>query len=157
MERNNWYPTEAGTPQGSVVSPVLANIALHGLEAALEIKYKVTNKGGVNLQSKRGMVRFADDIVVFCESKEDAEASQQILAESMKVRGLTLSSEKTKIVHLSEGFDFLGFNIRQYPASNTKTGWKLLIKPSQKSVQAIRNKLRKIWFDGLGKTSRCAD
>ena len=150
MEEGSWHSTDAGTPQGSVVSPVLANIALHGMEAALGVKYRL-HKGGVALQSKRAMVRFADDFVVFCETQEDAEVSKQILDEWMKVRGLTLSPEKTKIVHLSEGFDFLGFNIRQYPVSNTKTGWKLLIKPSKKSVQTIRNKIRQIWLDSLGK------
>lgn len=150
LEGNHWHPTDAGTPQGSVVSPLLANIALHGMEAALGVKYKL-NHGGVNLRSKRALVRFADDFVVFCETQEDAEASKQILEEWMKVRGLTLSSEKTRIVHLSVGFDFLGFNIRQYRVSYTKTGWKLLIKPSKQSVQKIRNKLRQIWLEQLGK------
>ncbi len=68
----------------------------------------------------------------------------------MKVRGLTLSEEKTRIVHLSEGFDFLGFNIRQYRVPHTRTGWKLLIKPSKQSVQKIRNKLRQVWLEQLG-------
>ena len=69
----------------------------------------------------------------------------------MKDRGLTFSDEKTRIVHLSEGFDFLGFNIRQYPVSHTKTGWKLLTKPSKKSMQKIRDRLRQVWLDHLGK------
>ncbi|NET39674.1 MAG: group II intron reverse transcriptase/maturase [Cyanothece sp. SIO1E1] len=150
MEAGHWHPTDAGTPQGSVVSPLLANITLHGMEAALGVKYR-SLQGGVILQSKRAIVRFADDFAVFCETQEDAEVSQQILDEWMKVRGLTLSTEKTRIVHLSEGFDFLGFNIRQYPVPHTRTGWKLLIKPSKKSVQTIRNKLRQIWLDHLGK------
>ncbi len=149
MEAGQWYPTDAGTPQGSVVSPLLANVALHGMETALGVKYRSIN-GGVNLQSKRAIVRFADDFAVFCETQEDAEASRQILEEWMKVRGLTLSEEKTRIVHLSEGFDFLGFNIRQYRVPHTRTGWKLLIKPSKQSVQKIRNKLRQVWLDQLG-------
>src|SRR6266699_5294803 len=66
----------------------------------------------------------------FCESREDAEQVQRILVEWLKERGLTLSEEKTRIVHLTEGFDFLGFNVRHYPAPQTaRTGWKLLIKP----------------------------
>jgi RNA-directed DNA polymerase len=150
MEAEKWYPTEAGTPQGSVVSPLLANIALHGMEAALGVRYRVSN-GGVNLQSKRAVVRFADDFAVFCETRADAEASRQILDEWMKARGLTFSDEKTRIVHLSEGFDFLGFNIRQYPVPHARTGWKLLIKPSKQSMQKIRNQLRQIWLDHLGK------
>lgn len=152
-ENGHWYPTNAGTAQGSVVSPLLANIALHGMEAALGVRH-IPHKGGICLRSNRALVKYADDFVVFCKTRGDAEASKQILETWMNERGLTLSEKKTKIVHLSEGFDFLGFNIRQYPASNTKTGWKLLIKPSRKSMQSIRNKLRQIWLDGKGKSVR---
>jgi RNA-directed DNA polymerase len=78
-------------------------------------------------------VRYADDFVCFCETKEDAQQVQNILMEWLKERGLTLSEEKTRIVHLTEGFDFLGFNIRHYPAPLTsRTGWKLLIKREQR-------------------------
>jgi RNA-directed DNA polymerase len=95
MEGELWHPTDAGTPQGSVVSPLLANIALHGMESALGVKY---NKEG-ELRATRALVRFADDFVVFFESKEDAENAVKILTDWMKSRGLTLSDEKTKIVH----------------------------------------------------------
>jgi len=142
VENGIFHDTETGTPQGAIVSPLLANIALHGIEQVLSIKYK---KNG-ELISKRAFVRYADDFVVFCETKDDAELSVIILNEWMKSRGLILSKEKTKIVHISEGFDFLGFNIKQYRATNTKTGWKLLIKPSKKSIERIRNKLRQIWL-----------
>ncbi len=71
---------------------------------------------------------------LFCESQEDAETAKQILTEWLSKRGLTLSPEKTRIVHLTEGFNFLGFNIRLYRASNTKTGWKLLTKPSKENL-----------------------
>lgn len=146
MEEGLWHPTNAGTPQGSIVSPLLANIALHGMEFALGVKY---NKEG-ELRSKRALVKYADDFVVFCESFEDAENAIKSLTEWMKQRGLTLSDEKTKIVHLSEGFDFLGFNIRHYKDTTSKTGLKLLIKPSKKSVQNIRNKLRTEWRNCKG-------
>ncbi|MDJ0771950.1 MAG: group II intron reverse transcriptase/maturase [Mastigocoleus sp. MO_167.B18] len=146
MEGGLWHPTNAGTPQGSIVSPLLANIALHGMESALGVKY---NKEG-ELRSKRALVKYADDFVVFCESFEDAENAIKSLTEWMKQRGLTLSDEKTKIVHLSEGFDFLGFNIRHYKDTTSKTGLKLLIKPSKKSVQNIRNKLRTEWRNCKG-------
>ncbi|MDF5713059.1 MAG: group II intron reverse transcriptase/maturase [Rhizonema sp. NSF051] len=148
MEEEIWYPTNACTPQGSIVSPLLANIALHGMESALGIKY---NKEG-ELRSSRALVRYADDFVVFCESREDAVNAIKILSEWMKLRGLSLSDEKTKIVHLNEGFDFLGFNIRHYQVSTSKTGLKLLIKPSKKSVQNIRNKLRFEWHSYKGKS-----
>src|SRR6266567_9289468 len=81
-----------------------------------------------------------------CETREDAEQVQKILVEWLKERGLALSEEKTRIVHLTEGFDFLGFNIRHYPAPQTsRTGWKLLIKPSKESVQEVQKKLKGLW------------
>jgi len=82
----------------------------------------------------------------FAKRKEDAEHAIKTLDNWMQVRGLTLSKEKTKIVHLSVGFDFLGFNTRYYKDQTTKTGWKLLIKSSKKSVQNIRSKLRSEWL-----------
>ncbi len=84
---------------------MLANMALHAMEEALGVKY---DKRG-QIISKRAVVRYADDFVVFCETKEDAESTKQLLDAWLKERGLTLSAEKTKVVHLSEGFDFLGF------------------------------------------------
>ncbi|MHC5731346.1 MAG: group II intron maturase-specific domain-containing protein, partial [Nostoc sp.] len=71
----------------------------------------------------------------------------------MQARGLTLSQEKTKISHLTEGFDFLGFNVRHYKDQTTQTGWKLLIKPSKKSVLNIRSKLRSEWLNSKGKSA----
>ncbi|MDZ8089239.1 MAG: group II intron reverse transcriptase/maturase [Nostoc sp. DedQUE12b] len=143
VDKGAFYDSETGTPQGGIISPLLANIALHGLEKALGIKHDC--KG--YLISKRAVVRYADDFIVFCETKEDAEKSVTTLNNWMKERGLTLSQEKTKIVHLKDGFDFLGFNIRQYPVSNTKTGLKLLIKPSNETMQNIRNKLKLVWLN----------
>jgi RNA-directed DNA polymerase len=136
-----FHETETGTPQGGVISPLLANIALHGMEEALGVKlYR-----GVIWKSPRAMVRYADDFVVFCESKEDAEQAVTTLKEWLSKRGLSLSQEKTRIVHLTEGFNFLGFNIRHYKKTRTRTGYKLLIKPSKESVRTIREKLRDIW------------
>lgn len=118
------------------------------LELALGVKY---NKEG-ELRASRALVRFADDFVVFCETKEDAVDAIKTLDDWMQVRGLILSKEKTKIAHLSVGFDFLGFNIRHYKDQTTKTGWKLLIKPSKKSVQNIRSKLRSEWLKCFGQS-----
>lgn len=147
MEDGAFHQTEAGTPQGGIISPLLANIALHGMEKALDVKY---SKRGKSI-GHRMVIRYADDFVVFCETKEDAEKSAAILTEWLKERGLTLSKEKTRIVHLSEGFNFLGFNVRHYRVSSAKTGWKLLIKPSAETMQEIRRKLRQIWLDNKGK------
>jgi RNA-directed DNA polymerase len=142
LEEGVFHETERGTPQGGVISPLLANIALHGMEDALGVKHDQRGE----IRGPRAVVRYADDFVVFCQTKEDAEQAVALLQEWLKERGLTLSEEKTKIVHLTEGFDFLGFNIRHYPVSSTKTGYKLLIKPSRKSEQAIREKLKKEWL-----------
>lgn len=143
MEGNVFHETEAGTPQGGVISPLLANIALHGMEEALGV---TRNKRRGTINGPRAVVRYADDFVVFCESREDAEAAKKTLEEWLKEKGLQLSEEKTRIVHLTEGFDFLGFTIKLYPKQKTNTGYKLLITPSKKSERAIRNKLREAWL-----------
>ena len=147
IEQEEFHATEQGTPQGGVISPLLANIALHGMKDAIGVTYN--SKGQIS--GKRAVVRYADDFVCFCETKEDAEQVQSILVEWLKERGLTLSQEKTRIVHLTEGFDFLGFNIRHYPTPLTsRTGWKLLIKPSKESVENVQKKLKELWAKGQG-------
>jgi RNA-directed DNA polymerase len=147
LETDTLHPTTTGVPQGGVVSPLLLNIALHGMEAALGIRY---NAQGY-LISTRAVVRYADDLVVFCESKSDAETVIEVLTDWLRQRGLALSSEKTRIVHLTEGFDFLGFTIRQYKAPRTtRTGYKLRITPSKQSVQELRAKLRDHWLSLQG-------
>ena len=138
-----FHDTESGVPQGGIISPVLANIALHGMESALGIKYDQQG----HTMGDRGIVRYADDLVVFCKSQEDAFRAVDDLSRWMKTRGLALSKSKTKIVHLTEGFDFLGFNIRWYRDKNTKTGRKVLIKPSKEALQEVRNNIRQIWLD----------
>ena len=147
VEQEVFHTTERGTPQGGVVSPLLANIALHGMEEALGVKYNCRGQ----LIGKRAVVRYADDFVCFCETREDAEQVQKILVEWLKERGLTLSEEKTRIVHLTEGFDFLSFNIRHYPAPQTaRSGWKLLIKPSKEAVLDVRKNLKDLWNKAKG-------
>lgn len=93
---------------------------------------------------------FTLDLAVFCETKEDAEKAKFTLNAWLDNRGLKLAEDKTNIVHLSVGFDFLGFNIRHYTASYTKSGWKLLIKPSKKSLQKLRDKLKQNWLKLIG-------
>ena len=121
----------SGTPQGGVISPLLLNVALHGMEAALACKHNHKGK----IAGKRAVVRYADDFVVFCESQEDAlRVKDRLLPAWLAERGLTLSEEKTRIVHLTEGFDFLGFNVRHYSTPRTtRTGYKLLITTEQES------------------------
>ena len=140
MENNVLYPTEEGTPQGGIISPVLANMTLDGLERRLRERFpKTTIKG---IAAKVNFVRYADDFIVTAASKELLEHEVKPLIEAfMKERGLELSNEKTCITHIEDGFDFLGQNVRKY-----KTGkqHKLLIKPAQKNVHAHLEKLRDI-------------
>lgn len=151
VEEGDWHATPAGTPQGGVISPLLLNVALHGMEEALGVTY--SNQG--TLTGHRAVVRYADDFVVFCASRADAETIVATLTEWLGQRGLTLSTQKTRIVHLSEGFDFLGFNVRQYPAPKTsRSGWKLLIKPSKQSVKDVRSKRRAKWLQLRGSNAQ---
>jgi RNA-directed DNA polymerase len=139
MEMGELHETLTGTPQGGVISPLLANISLHGMESALGIQY---NNQGWRKPNKCAVVRYADDFVVMCQTEKDAEEAKGIISEWLAVRGLQLSTEKTRVIQLQNGYDFLGFNIRIYPSAKTTSGWKILIKPSNKSVSKIRKRLR---------------
>ena len=146
VEYGHQHETPTGTPQGGVISPLLANISLHGMETALDIRYQPTG-------ARIGMcavIRYADDFVVMCRTEEDAQYAQERLREWLAIRGLQLSPEKTSIRHLKQGFDFLGFNVRIYPTQKTRSGWKTLIKPSRKSVTKIRERLRNEWMSLRG-------
>ncbi|MCY4387996.1 MAG: group II intron reverse transcriptase/maturase [Desulfurellaceae bacterium] len=146
MEKNKKVPTEIGTPQGGVISPLLANIALHGMEKAVGVKYGKEH----TLKGPRALVRYADDFVICTETKEDAEQAQAEISEWLKERGLALSLEKTRIRHIQDGFDFLGFTLRHYPQAHSRTGWKLLTTPSQKSVASLKHRLKQEWHDLIG-------
>lgn len=149
VDRGVFAETTTGTPQGGIVSPLLANIALHGMESALGVSYR-KNRDAYKIKSTRALVRYADDFVIFAETREDAEACQSDIARWLAERGLELSQEKTRIRHLVEGFNFLGYNVRQYPVSNTRTGYKLLIKPSKESVTAFKYRMKREWSALVG-------
>jgi RNA-directed DNA polymerase len=136
-----FHATEEGTPQGGVLSPLLANIALHGMETALGVRY---DKAGGTI-SRRAVVRYADDFAVFCESRTDAEETVEILRSWLAERGLTLSSEKTRIVHNTQGLDFLGFTIRLHKTPRTRSGYRLSVTPSKEAERAIRARLKEVW------------
>lgn len=137
MESNRLYPTEAGTPQGGIISPVLANMALDGLEAVLESRFGKKNTKA-SYKTKVNYVRYADDFVITGISQELLESEVKPLVEAfMAERGLTLSPEKTVITHITDGFDFLGQNLRKYHG-------KLLIKPSKKNLRTHLQKIRHI-------------
>jgi RNA-directed DNA polymerase len=142
VEMGTYHETLTGTPQGGVISPLLANIALHGMETALGVNYD--NRGRLN--GNCAVVRYADDFVVVCQTHEQAQAARTTLTQWLAIRGLQFSEEKTRIVPISQGFDFLGFNVKHYQVSTTRTGWKLLIIPSKTSIQKLRLRLREEWL-----------
>ena len=156
VEFGKLHETLEGTPQGGVISPLLANIALHGMEEALGVKYQVIksgkHKGRVRCRSRIIIVRYADDFVVICLTEEEATWAKIRLGEFLKERGLEYSEEKTRITNMDEGFNFLGFNIRRYKVSNNKSGYKLLIKPSKESQKKVIGKLRQCWTESKGKS-----
>jgi RNA-directed DNA polymerase len=128
-------PTTEGTPQGGVISPCLLNVALHGLEEAAGVCYKTSGiHAGETVTGSPVVVRYADDVVVLCHSQQRAEHVKARLAAWLAPRGLAFNEDKTKIVHLGEGFDFLGFNVRRYHG-------KLLIKPSTAAIRRLRERL----------------
>jgi len=146
MEKEVLYPTGSGTPQGGVISPLLANIALHGLDETLGIRRLMRRDGYSRIVGNRAWVRYADDFVVFCKTKNDAERAVEILQNWLADRGLSLAQDKTRIVHMDEGFDFLGFNVRRYRARHTsRTELVTLISPSRRSVMRVRAKLKAVW------------
>jgi RNA-directed DNA polymerase len=132
MDRGRFAPTEEGTPQGGVISPLLLNVALHGMEEALGRREGMDR---TTLLKFPRPVTYADDFVVFCHTKEEAHDVKQTLSEWLAPRGLAFNEQKTRVVQLSEGFDFLGFNVRKY-------GGKLIIKPSRSSVRRIKREMR---------------
>jgi len=130
--------TDEGTPQGGIISPTLANVTLNGLESGLMqfLREKLKTRGAI--AAKVNLVRYADDFVVTGSSKELLESVvQPWIVEFLRERGLTLSEEKTRIVHIDQGFDFLGWNFRKY-------GNTLLIKPNRKNVKAFYGKVKEI-------------
>ena len=108
-------PTGEGTPQGGVISPCLMNVALHGLEEAAGVAYVTSGRdAGCARPGSPVAIRYADDVIVLCHSHEQAEHVKARLAEWLAPRGLAFNEDKTKVVRLSEGFNFLGFNVRRY-------------------------------------------
>ena len=127
--------TETGTPQGGIISPVLANLALDGLEPLLRSHFGAKKSGKAN-RHKVNLVRYADDFIITGISKELLENEVVPLVQAfLRERGLRLSTAKTRIVSIDRGFDFLGWNFRSYHG-------KLLIKPSKENVRTFLGKVR---------------
>jgi RNA-directed DNA polymerase len=137
MDRGRLAPTEEGAPQGGVISPLIMNIALHGMETAAGVRYYWRSRGGLETAPDAPvLVRYADDLLVFCRTREGAERARGMLAGWLRPRGLVFNEAKTQIVHVDQGCDFLGFSIRRYH------GRLPLIKPSKDAVRRIRERLR---------------
>jgi RNA-directed DNA polymerase len=142
IEDKQLFPTEMGTPQGGIISPTLANMTLDGLEATLDSAFGIRIRSDgcrKNNKHKIHFVRYADDFIVTASDKDTLEYKvKPLIVEFLAKRGLQLSPEKTKITHITEGFDFLGQNIRLYPNG------KLLIRPSKASISSVTDKLKEI-------------
>ncbi len=135
------FPTESGTPQGGIISPILANMTLDGIEKIITDKYHRNSNGTINgdhaAKFKVNFVRYADDFIVTAKSVEIAEEVKELIKDFLKGRGLELSDEKTVITHIDNGFDFLGWNFRKYKD-------KLLVKPSKKSIDKVTETISNI-------------
>jgi len=139
MVGRKMFPTKAGTPQGGIISPTLANMTLDGLQKAI--------KEAVPWRSKVYFVRYADDFIVSAKSKDILEEKVlPVIKEFLTERGLRLSEEKTKITHIDDGFDFLSQNVRRYDG-------KLLIKPSNDAIKNISEKVSSIFHECRGRSA----
>jgi RNA-directed DNA polymerase len=146
IDREQLIATTAGTPQGGIISPAVANWTLNGLESQLikhiNAKWDVTRA----TKPKVNVIRYADDFVITGASRELLETEIKPWVEAfLQERGLRLSAAKTRIVHIDQGFDFVGWNFRKYDG-------KLLIKPSKKNAQAFYEKLREVIGNNLHAT-----
>lgn len=136
IEKGWFTPTKEGTPQGGVISPVLMNIALHGMEKAAGVRYRrLGSDAATTAPGSPVLVVYADDLLALCHTRQQVEQVTARIAAWLAPRGLAFNEDKTRVVHLEdEGCDFLGFTIRRYRG-------KLLTKPSQAALRRIRERL----------------
>jgi RNA-directed DNA polymerase len=174
LDGGTLFPTEEGTPQGGVISPLLANIALHGLEEAVTSQFpKVKLVDGVKREWKPTVIRYADDFVICHPNLEVIQKCQAIVQEWLKGMSLEMKPSKTKIVHTlvpcslhdtnstlcqkgedkEVGFNFLGFHIRQVPVGKCKSGkdgkrnplgFKTLIRPSKEKIKLHNHRIGEV-------------
>ena len=160
MDGKQMFLTSEGTPQGGVISPLLANIALHGMEE--RIKQVANTLPGIKERNRNALslIRYADDFVILHEDLTVVQRCKEIISEWLNGMGLELKPSKTRLAHTlyehegqSAGFNFLGFNIRQYPVGKYNTGYsghgeplgfKTLIKPSKEKVEIHYNRLAEV-------------
>jgi len=138
------FPTKSGTPQGGIISPILANMVLDGIEELIKTHITRHSKmeNGVVLFSQKihfNFVRYADDFVVIGNSPKRLKILQRDIARFLSSRGLELSKEKTHITHIRDGFDFLGFNFKKYNND------KVLVMPTQDGIKSFKSKIKEIF------------
>ncbi|WP_394555559.1 group II intron reverse transcriptase/maturase (plasmid) [Priestia aryabhattai] len=165
IDNNVFHKTESGTPQGGIISPLLTNIALHGMEKEIGIRYKWSSRpkhpdgGYFETKSRYSLVRYADDFVILCESKEDGLSMYKKLQPYLKKRGLELAEDKTKVTHLSEGFDFLGFTVRKRWTEKFVTlkgekqkveYYKTVTTPSKETIKKAKKDIKEIFEKAKG-------
>ncbi|MEV4167364.1 group II intron reverse transcriptase/maturase [Nonomuraea dietziae] len=145
----DWEATPAGTPQGGILSPLLANIALSALDEHFDRQwqqemrtYKQRARRRRNGLGNWRLIRYADDFVVVVSGEgHHAEALRQEVTGLLAPLGLRLSPDKTRVVHIDEGFDFLGFHIRRQRKRGTQK-YYVYTKPSKRAIQAIKDKVK---------------
>lgn len=161
MDNGSVEESESGTPQGSGLSPLLANIALHGMEYDTKQHVKKDllqySKNKSNAKHKRegnymksiSIVRYADDFVVLHESKEIILKAKEFISDWLRKVGLALKPEKTRLGHtlyktenVEPGFNFLGFNIRQFKCNDRVKGYKLIISPGREAIKKHSDRLK---------------
>ena len=131
VENFRKFASNKGTPQGGIISPILMNMTLDGLEKAIRHKFPKGKKSG-----KVNLIRYADDFIITASSKEIlVDIIKPLVIDFLNIRGLKLSEEKTKISHINEGFNFLSQNVRKYNG-------KLLIKPSEQAIKSFKQKIK---------------
>lgn len=139
FEFNNIHDSESGVPQGSIISPTISNLVLSGIEETiLEIPGTFP-------------IRYADDVIVLSDTKEKLTVAMSHIEKFLLVRGLELNLEKTKVYNITEGYDLLGFFLREYP-DPTRVGTKrnptkkgiFLVKPSKQKIQDFKTTIKSI-------------
>ncbi len=148
MDKSVLYSTDDGTPPGGIISPVLANMALDGLERILRKKYPHSGARALKGMNKQvNLVRYADDFIITGISKEILETEvKPLVVDFLRERGLELSEEKTQITHLEDGFDFLGQHVRKYNG-------QFRTRPSKKNVKTFLTDIRKVIKDNKEATA----
>ena len=142
------FPTVSGTPQGGIISPILANMVLDGIEDIVKKHSKIVIKrdkinGKWTTTYRKNLnfnfIRYADDFVIIGDNPKALRVLQKDIEQFLSIRGLQLSKEKTHITNIYDGFDFLGFNFRKYSKG------KLLVHPAKDNIKAFKYKLKKIF------------